>query len=118
MKINGKIDKILGITEGVSKQGKEWKKMGFTIETDDKYNKIKYFEIWGFKDVENFNSSYSLNDYVWVYFNIKCNEYNNRYFTNLEAWKIEPYKPETNDLPTPEDYENQVAENENDDLPF
>tara|TARA_R110000751_G_scaffold92475_1_gene180962 strand:- start:4720 stop:5076 length:357 start_codon:yes stop_codon:yes gene_type:complete len=118
MEINGKIETILKIESGQSKQGKEWKKLGFTILTDDKYNNVKYFEIWSALKIDSFLNDFKIKDHIKVYFNIKCNAYKDRYFTNLEAWKFELFTNDLPDLPTPEDYEHQDDVDGSDDLPF
>lgn len=51
MEVTGVIKSILPVKNGVSIAGKEWCKLGFTLETDEKYNNLYYFEVFGNDDL-------------------------------------------------------------------
>jgi len=88
MKVTGKIENILETQTGTSKAGKEWKKTSFVVKTDDEYNNLYCFEIFGDEKVNNFLQYNSKGDVVDVDFNVKTNEWKGKYFTSLDAWKI------------------------------
>ena len=88
LKITGTITNILKKESGTSKAGKDWVKQTVVIKTDEQYNNIYPVEIFGAEKVENFNKYNKLNDVVEVEFNINANEYQGKYYTSLQAWKI------------------------------
>ncbi len=60
----------------------------------------------------------NVNDEVHVQFNIRGNEYKDRYYVNLQAWKIEKLtESPAEDTPDPEDTTDYSSEPE-DDVPF
>ena len=111
-KVTGKVEKILPVVKGTSKAGAEWQKLEFVVKTDDEYNNIYCFDIFGQEKVEAFNKYTKLNDMVDVKFNVKSNEWKDKYFTSLAAWSV--FKAEA-----PPAFEPVTAETvETDDLPF
>ncbi len=88
MKVTGVITKIQPVEEGVSKAGKEWKKLTFVLETPEEYNNIYAFEVFGGEKVDNFVKFNKVGQSVDVDFNVSCNEWQGKYFTSLQAWKI------------------------------
>ena len=60
----------------------------FVIETEGTYPQFVKFQLTQDRCgiVENFNES----DKVKVYFDLRGREWNEKYFTNLNAWKIGP----------------------------
>ena len=94
------------VQKGTSKAGKEWQKLTFVVETDEEYNNVYPFEVFGVEKVENFVKFNKVGQHVDVDFNVTANEWNGKYFTSLSAWKIfkaegYPTEPEpvTGDLP-------------------
>ena len=88
LKITGTIEKIMEQKGGVAKSGKEWKSLEFIVKTEDEFNNLYCFKVFGFEKVDNFLKYNKENDMVDVSFNINTREYEGRYFTNLDAWKI------------------------------
>ena len=97
-------------------------KREFVITTKEQYPQDIKLE--AVKDKTAMLDSLSEGDDVEVSFNVRGNEYNGRYFINLQAWKIKggesagnssPAAEDTSGLP-PSDLE-PMAEGE-DDLPF
>ena len=89
MKITGKIENNLETQTGISKtNGKEWKKTSFLVKTDEEYNNLYCFEIFGEEKVDKFLQYNSKGDVVDVDFNVKTNEWQGKYFTYLDAWKV------------------------------
>ena len=111
MKVTGKITKILDTQSGTSKAGKDWTKLSFVLETDEDYNNLYCFDVFGDEKVENFTKFNKVGQDVDVEFNVKCNEWNGKYFTNLDAWKVFKADP-TEEIPvmkgTDEDLEDML----------
>lgn len=111
----GIIKAILPEVYGTSSRG-EWHKQDFVIEESvDQYPKLICFTL--FNDKNDVFSRAGIGSEVNVSFNIESREYNEKYFTNLTAFKVEvigqPREPEHFDSRTP------VSDSdEKDDLPF
>jgi len=91
MEITGTIEKILTLESGTTKDGKEWHKQSFIVANNDGYDNKKQifcFEIFGEEKVANFYKYNKVGDIVKVDFNISTNEWKERYFTSLQAWKV------------------------------
>ena len=88
MLVTGKLIKVLDKQTGTSKSGKEWVKQTFVIDTNAQYNNIIAFEIFGEEKVSKFNEYNKVGSVIEVEFNINCNEWQGKYFTTLQAWKI------------------------------
>lgn len=110
MKVTGKIENILETQTGTSKAGKEWKKTSFVVKTDDEYNNLYCFDVFGDEKVNNFLQYNSKGDVVDVDFNVKTNEWQGKYFTSLDAWKV--FKADNSKQ------KEEVAVEEEGDLPF
>lgn len=112
--IKGTVVLILPEESGVSKAGKEWKKKDFVIETEGQYPKTVAFTCFG--DKTDLLMNITEGQKVDVSFNLESKKYNERWFHNVNAWKIivvegqEP-PPQTSDIP-PE------PEGDDSDLPF
>jgi len=78
LSITGTITEKLDVIEGTNKAGKEWKKQSFLIDTGDQYR----------PQVEMLNS-FGVGEEVKVHFNLSSREYNNNYYHNVDAWRIE-----------------------------
>ena len=100
MKVTAKITKVMEATSGTSATGKEWKKLSFLAETTEEYNNLYCFEVFGEEKVDNFLKFNRVGQLVDVDFNVKTNEWKDKYFTSLQAWKI--FKAEDNmSVPAP-----------------
>jgi len=89
MRVSGKIKTILDKVIGEKKDGSgNWEKQSFVVETNEKYNNIYYFELFGADKVAVLNSNYAVGSPVVVDFNVSTNEYKGRYYTTLQAWKL------------------------------
>ena len=87
-KKTGEIIDILPTESGTSKAGKDWKKLTFAIDTNEEYNNIIAFELFGEEKVDNFLKYNKLEQVVDVEFNISSNKWKDRYFTTAGAWKV------------------------------
>jgi Domain of unknown function (DUF3127) len=84
--ITGKIVKILPEQTRTGKKG-TWTKQEFVIETSEQYPKKICCSAWG--DKVDALRSFSMGDAVKVSFNLESREYNERWYTDVRAWKIE-----------------------------
>ena len=117
LKFQGEITKISEVQEGVSQKGTNWKKLGFIITTKGEYQNDVYFTVFGEEKVDNFMKYNKVGQMVEVSFNINCREYNDRYYTDLSAWKVFTLKEEVKEVVADETYHSANG-NTDDDLPF
>jgi len=110
MKVTGKIENILQTQTGTTKAGKQWKKTSFVVKTNDEYNNLYCFDVFGEEKVDKFLQYNSKGDVVDVDFNVKTNEWKGKYFTSLDAWKV--FKADNSKQ------KEEVAVEEEGDLPF
>lgn len=89
MDISGRLIKILPETGGTSAAGREWKKGGFVIETDETYPKQIAFTAFGEDRIQMVNSLV-MNSQVTVTFSIRSREYNERWYTDVECIRVQP----------------------------
>lgn len=83
----GTVTKILDQQSGISANDKAWTKQEFVIQTEGEYPKSICFALFGEKC--NYLVNLTEGQQVDVFFNLESKEYNGRYFTNINAWKIE-----------------------------
>lgn len=83
LKINGKIKEIG--KEQIFDSG--FRKLEFVVTTNEQYPQDIKFEIVKDK-IDNFVKFNKVGSDVEVSFNIRGNEYNGKYFVNLQAWKV------------------------------
>jgi len=86
LKVTGTITKVLNPENGTSKAGKEWNKQNFVIATGGKYPDDICFTLFG--DKSDLISNVQIGDEVEVSFNLNSREYNEKYYTNVNAWKV------------------------------
>lgn len=87
LKVIGTITNILDIETGKSAKG-EWSKVVFVITTGGEYPKEIAFTIFGSEKVDKFLQYNKVEDEVEVSFDPTSREYNGKYFTDLNAWKV------------------------------
>ena len=76
-------------TETISgKDGKIWKKQNFIINTGAQFNSEICFQLFGEERIQILEK-FNINDTVEVFFNLYSKKFNDRYFHNIDAWKIE-----------------------------
>lgn len=88
LKMNGTITKISEVQEGTAKSGNNWKKLTFVIQTEGDYPKAVAFTVFGEEKVDNFMKFNKQGQNVEVSFNAESREYNDRFYTDLQAWKV------------------------------
>ncbi len=97
MDITGQLIKILPEQNGQGAKG-PWIKQEFVIETKEQFPKKACFSLWGDK-VQSLQK-FSMSDMIKVSFNIESREHNERWYTELRAWRIDRATDE-NSAPAP-----------------
>ncbi|MDD3738015.1 MAG: DUF3127 domain-containing protein [Lentimicrobiaceae bacterium] len=127
MEITGRIVKILPLLTGEGKNG-PWKKQEFVVETnlESQYPKKICFSMWGDRIDQ---SPLNENENVKVFFDIESREYNERWYTDCRAWRVDKVQ----NTPTASEMQSQIPTDpasqptsiepeqefiEEDDLPF
>ena len=85
MDINGIVYKILPVQSGTSARG-EWQKREIIIEQPDEFSRKVCVTFFGDKAAEAANLREG--DKVSISINIESREYNGRWYTNVNAWRI------------------------------
>jgi hypothetical protein len=86
MEIQGTLIKILPIETGQKNGGGEWSSQTIILEQEGQYPKPAAVVLFG--DKINLLNGIQLNDKLNVSINVESREYNNKYFTKINAWKI------------------------------
>lgn len=126
LEISGKIIKVLPEQNGTGRNG-AWKKQDFIVETKEQYPKKICITAWG--DKVNALSQIPMQSDVKVNVNIESREFNDKWYTDVRAWKIETdnthnFNDEHKDVTyTDTSYDDMTGvtfsdEKNNDDLPF
>ena len=122
MEFTGKIIAVLPERGGISKSGNEWKTQEYVIENHDQYPRKMCFNVFGADKIAKFNIQ--LGEELTVFFDIDCRQWNERWFNDLRAWKVERQavtqpvsSPIESSIP-PASTVDFSAGNANDDLPF
>jgi len=87
LSITGTIKEIFDLQTGKSSRG-DWVKTSFLLTTEGEYPKDILFGIFGAEKVDKFMQYNEVGSRVEVFFNPSSNEYNGKYYTNLDAWMI------------------------------
>ncbi len=119
LSIKGKITKKLELEKGTSKSGKDWTSQSFILNTGLQYNPDICFKLFGEEKIQLIKNIHE-GEEIEVHFNLYSREWNGKWFTSADAWKIEKGDDEFNQ-DTIDDSEIPIFENnqtEDDDLPF
>ena len=87
LEVNGKLVKVMTQVTGEGAKG-PWVKQEFVIETFDQYPKKVCCSVWGDK-VDQLRR-FQPGDDIKVSFNLESREYNERWFTEVRVWKLDP----------------------------
>lgn len=117
--VKGRLIKKLPVVSGEGRNGK-WEKQEFVIETTDQYPKKICMSLWG--DKLSLLEKVQEGDMITVSVNIESREYNERWYTDVRAWRIQ-MDDDQGGLPPlpPEDLSAEpplASEDEEGDLPF
>jgi hypothetical protein len=88
LEVKGKVTKVLQEEKGQSKAGKDWFKSGFVIETFDQYQKTIALTVMSEKLMPVVRGL-KVGEDVTVHINIESREYQDKWFSNITAWKID-----------------------------
>ena len=99
LKIDVLVTNVFDVREGQGERG-TWKSHDFVAETDERYPHKLYFEIYGADKVDKY--PVQIGSKYTVYFDIDSNAYNERYYTHLRVWKIEPIVAQQAQQPMPQ----------------
>jgi hypothetical protein len=115
MHLTAKLIQLLPIQTGTSKNG-EWKKQDIIVETDGQYPKKVCISIWGDKINEG---QLQIGNELKIDFDIESREYNNKWYTDIKAWKIAVADTGTKSSPSNSgNTDSLIAVTEDDVLPF
>ncbi len=120
MEVLGKVH-LIGQTEVVGSAG-TFKKRQIVIATDEQY--VQHIPIDFVQDKCDILDKYNVGQEVKVSINIRGNEYQGKYYCNLNGWRIEKLSDAPVEtakfIPTQEAFAPvaNVQEEEHDDLPF
>lgn len=115
MQLTAKLTQLLPIQTGTGKNG-EWKKQDIIVETDGQYPKKVCISIWGDKINEG---QLQIGNLLQIDFDIESREYNNKWYTDIKAWKIELAGTSTQKIPDNEvNTVDFIQNSENEELPF
>ncbi len=112
--ITGKIKSFLEVQKGIGKtSGNPWASQEFVVANNDGYEgkeQVFCFKVFGEDKVEQLTKFNKVDDDVKVFFNISTNEYNGKYYTSLNSWRVEKIDSGA--------VESESSNDEPDDLPF
>lgn len=87
MDLKGRIFQVMPVTSGTSKAGKDWSKQDFVIETLSQYPKKVALSLWGQQKIDDYDLQIGME--VTVHVELESREYNGKWYTQANAWKIE-----------------------------
>jgi hypothetical protein len=115
MQLTAKLSQLLPIQTGTGKNG-DWKKQDIIVETDGQYPKKVCITIWGDKINEG---QLQIGNLLQIDFDIESREYNNKWYTDIKAWKIELAVTSTQKTPDNEvNTVDSILNSEDEGLPF
>ncbi len=87
VELKGRMIKKLPVMNGESRNGNKWEKQDFVIETEEQYPKKVCISVWGdrVRELEKFREG----DMVLASVNIESREYNERWYTDIRAWRLQ-----------------------------
>ena len=83
MELNGRVHTVLAEQSGQGKNG-TWRKREFILETEGQYPKKVCIAVWG----DKIDQIPQEGDSVNVSFDVESREYNEKWYTDVKAWKI------------------------------
>ena len=120
LELIGKIINKLPVQTGISQRG-NWSKQEFILETQDSFPKKICMNVWGGDKVEEL-ARFNIGENLKVSVNIESREFNNRWYTDVRAWKIEGMDAQAASQDSASSSASDVsdfpAETGEDDLPF
>lgn len=87
LQIECKVIALNPVCSGISKQGNQWYKQEFIVETMDQYPRKVCVQVMGDK-IDKFAHLIQVNNVLEIDFDVESREYNGRWFTNLTAYDM------------------------------
>jgi hypothetical protein len=87
LELSGKLIKKLPEVTGTGKNGSNWIKQEFVLETQDQYPKKVCMSVWGDKTQDL--APVQEGEIVKVQFNVESREYNERWYTEIRAYRLD-----------------------------
>jgi hypothetical protein len=126
LQVTGRVVKKMPVQNGESARG-PWKKQEVIIETNEQYPKKIAISCWGERVDEI--ARYQEGDVLTAHISIESREYNDRWYTDVRAWRLEAFgstpppsaptnPPSNSSTPPAEQPTEQASGNDEDDLPF
>lgn len=116
----GKVIKKLPVQSGTSARG-DWSKQEFIIETQENFPRKICMNVWGSEKVEEL-SKFKDGENLKISVNIESREFNNRWYTDIRAWKIDRLEDSGSNIHSADPMNSPVdfpsGEAGEDDLPF
>lgn len=116
----GKVIKKLPVQSGTSARG-DWSKQEFIIETQENFPRKICMNVWGSEKVEEL-SKFKDGENLKISVNIESREFNNRWYTDIRAWKIDRLEDGGNNIQSVDPMNSPVdfpsGDAGEDDLPF
>lgn len=114
MNITAKLTQLLPLQTGMSKNG-QWRKQDIIVETDSQYPKKICISIWGDKIDEN---QLVVGAMLSISFDLESREFNNKWYTDVKAWKIETIIANVPEIVNSADIQSDSFQDDDDGLPF
>jgi hypothetical protein len=126
LELIGRLIKTLPVQSGTSTRG-AWSRQDFIIETQEQYPRKVCVAAWG--ERVNDLASMTEGDVMKISFNVESREFNDRWYTDVRAWRIEKQQFGANTASSPQAAPSAVPsppaedpfgtpQQEADDLPF
>jgi hypothetical protein len=90
LELIGKLIRTLPLQSGTSARG-AWSKQDFILETQEAYPRKVCVSAWG--DRVNELSTMAEGDTLKININLESREFNERWYTDVRAWRIEKQQP-------------------------
>jgi len=114
MNITAKLTQLLPLQTGMSKNG-QWRKQDIIVETDSQYPKKICISIWGDKIDEK---QLIIGNILDISFDLESREFNNKWYTDIKAWKIETVIKNVPEIVNSADLQSDSFQDDDDGLPF
>ena len=119
MNIIGKVNDLLPLQTGISKNG-QWRKQDIIVETEGQYPKKVCISIWGDKINEK---QLVIGNNLDISYELESREFNGKWYTDVKAWKINLTEKTSEEKPAenPADFHfltEEISQEGDDGLPF
>jgi hypothetical protein len=120
MEIEGIVNKVYPVENGKSKAGKDYSRTTIIIDTQKKFDPLVAVDVFG-ADKCDMALNLKVGSKAKLFINIKSREYNDKWYTTANLWKVENLdqaQPSQQTQKEPLGDISPEAEPDEDDLPF